>query len=224
MDKLDAMQQHSQFTIDGETFDISNIRGKITLAEPMSKHTTWKVGGQAKIYYQPQNSGDLQNFLKLFGNIYPVIWLGLGSNVLVRDKGINGLVINALGCMNKIEMIAGEDINRHLVTAQAGVTCSKFSRVIADHGLSGAEFLSGIPGTMGGAIAMNAGAFGGECWGNLEAVESIDAYGQIHHRKAAEYVIGYRRVARQVAQEHKTYLHKPENGALYPESFATLLG
>jgi len=202
--ELRAMVSQKQLFIDEQVFDIAGIKGKILLAEPMSGHTTWKVGGAAKIYYQPFDRTDLQIFLKIFGGFYPIVWLGLGSNVLVRDGGINGIVINALGCMNEIEFVTTEEDtqkgkNTQVVTAEAGVTCSKFSRTIADQGLHGAEFLSGIPGTMGGAMAMNAGAFGGECWNNLQSVDSIDVLGQIHHRTVTEYAVAYRSVSRKLS-------------------------
>jgi len=195
----------SHLSIDGKEFDVSKINGNILCNEPMSKHTTWKVGGPAKIYYQPENSVDLQAFLKVFNGSFPIIWLGLGSNVLVRDGGINGIVINALGCMNEIEFVGGKlENNYQQVRVQAGATCSKYSRTIAEHGLHGAEFLSGIPGTMGGAIAMNAGAFGGECWDYLESVETIDGIGEIRHRKVDDFDVGYRCVKRLFNTEKDT--------------------
>lgn len=183
-----------------ENFDLGHIQGNILINECLAKHTTWKVGGPAKVYFQPKNQNDLHFFLKELNNSLPILWLGLGSNVLIRDGGFNGVVINALGCMKSIVidddcLLDDNDELSTLVSVEAGATCGKFSRRMADNDLVGAEFLSGIPGTIGGAIAMNAGAFGGECWESLESVETIDNYGTVRKRPAAHFNIGYRQVA-----------------------------
>jgi len=185
----------------GKEYDIRGICGQISINESLSRHTTWKIGGPAKIYYRPGSIKDLQKFIKTFAQEIKIVWLGLGSNVLIRDGGIDGIVINPLGCMNNIELLtmpqeSGNQLEEReqLVSVEAGATCSKFSRTMAEHGLYGSEFLSGIPGTIGGAIAMNAGAFGGECWEYIEAVESIDSHGVIRRREKQEYDIAYRSV------------------------------
>ncbi|MFK5985019.1 MAG: UDP-N-acetylmuramate dehydrogenase [Pseudomonadota bacterium] len=191
-----------QFTIDNIDYDMSSIRGLIKTEEALSEHTTWKVGGRAKIYFQPDDVNDLQQFLKKLENEqHQILWLGLGSNVLIRDKGFNGIVINTVGRLKQINFFesdkkhkTSDKYGKLMVSAESGVSCAKFSREVAAAGFTGAEFFSGIPGSMGGAIAMNAGAFGGECWRNLEYVETIDESGNIKTRNKNEFNISYRQV------------------------------
>lgn len=187
-----------QISIDNLIYDVSHIKGLIKENEPMSLHTTWKVGGKAKIYFQPEDVVDLQHFLALFNQHQAnFLWLGLGSNVLIRDRGYNGIVINTVGKLKKIKIIEGSDSENKkylVVSAESGVSCSKFSREMAKAGLSGAEFFSGIPGSMGGAMAMNAGAFGNECWDNLQSVKTIDDKGQIYNKKNTDFTVLYRHV------------------------------
>jgi UDP-N-acetylmuramate dehydrogenase len=118
-----------------------------------------------------------------------LFWLGLGSNLLVRDGGIRGTVIATSGMLNGLAKSG--DLT---VRAEAGVACAKVARYCARLGLAGAEFLAGIPGTMGGALAMNAGAFGGETWDIVKAVETLDSRGELHHRMPADYTVAYRQV------------------------------
>jgi UDP-N-acetylmuramate dehydrogenase len=186
--------QSQQISINNRNYDVSHIRGIIKENEPMSKHTTWKVGGPAKIYYQPEDLLDLQLFLKVLNQQskqHNILWLGLGSNILVRDNGYNGIVINTVGKLKQIEIVENNQQNR-IVSAESGVSCSKFSREMAKAGLLGAEFFSGIPGSMGGAMAMNAGAFGDECWDHLNYVQTINDKGEINNRKATDFIISYR--------------------------------
>ena len=165
------------------------LRGKIAYDEPMSKHTTWRVGGLADCYYQPADIDDLAILLSQLPPDEPITWIGLGSNLLVRDGGIRGTVIATSGMLNGLQRLHG---NR--VRAEAGVSCAKVARFCAREGLTGAEFLAGIPGTMGGALAMNAGAFGGETWEIVSAVETLHRNGQRHERLPDEYEVGYRSV------------------------------
>ncbi len=130
----------------------------------MAGHTSWRVGGPADQCYKPADLADLQLFLAGLPPDEPVYWVGLGSNLLVRDGGIRGTVILPFGGLDMLELRDGNRIH-----AGAGVACAKVARFAARAGLTGAEFLAGIPGTMGGALAMNAGAFGGETWQNLAA-------------------------------------------------------
>lgn len=157
--------------------------------EPMSRHTSWRVGGPADRYYRPADADDLAVFLQQLDTKEPLTWLGLGSNLLVRDGGIRGTVIALSGLLNKIEQL--DDTH---VRAEAGVSCAKVARFATRNNLENAEFLAGIPGTMGGALAMNAGAFGGETWRIVESVETIDRLGQRHVRDSHDYEIGYRSV------------------------------
>jgi UDP-N-acetylmuramate dehydrogenase len=155
----------------------------------MSKHTTWRVGGEADSYYQPADIEDLAVLLSQLSDREPITWVGLGSNLLVRDGGIRGTVIATSGVLNGLQRLQG---NR--VRAEAGVSCAKVARFCAREGLTGAEFLAGIPGTMGGALAMNAGAFGGETWEIVNAVETLHSNGQSYERLPDEYKVGYRSV------------------------------
>jgi len=168
------------------------IRGELLFDEPMSKHTSWRVGGPADRYFKPADIDDLAVFLsqqKQQNNDQPIYWIGLGSNLLVRDAGIRGTVIVTSGLLTGLEKLEG-----FKVRAEAGVACPKVAKYAAKQNCVGAEFLAGIPGTIGGALAMNAGAFGGETWNNIIAVETLDKNGQRHNRTPYEYEIAYRHV------------------------------
>jgi len=165
------------------------IRGELLYSEPMSKHTSWRVGGPADIYFKPADIDDLAMFLSLQDDEQPIYWIGLGSNLLVRDAGVRGIVIITSGLLNGLELL--ED---NLLRAEAGVACPKVARFAAKQNYIGAEFLAGIPGTIGGALAMNAGAFGGETWNKIVAVETLDRKGRRHQRAPSEYEVAYRSV------------------------------
>lgn len=167
----------------------TELRGNLLLDEPMSKHTSWRIGGPADRYYQPADIDDLALFLSQLSEEEPIYWLGLGSNLLVRDGGIRGTVIATSGVVNDLQQI-----DENTVRAEAGVACAKVARFCARAGLSGAEFLAGIPGTMGGALAMNAGAFGGETWDVVTAVETVDQHGRRYRRAPGVFEINYRQV------------------------------
>lgn len=166
-----------------------NLRGEMRLDEPLSRHTTWRVGGPARCFYRPADRQDLLRFLRRLGPHEPLFWLGLGSNLLVRDGGFNGTVIATQGCLGVSEW-RGET----QLYAEAGVACAKIARTAARAGLCGVEFLAGIPGTLGGALAMNAGAFGGETWERVIRVETVDRYGEVRSRVPGDFAIGYRQV------------------------------
>ena len=163
--------------------------GAMLRNEPMSRHTSWRVGGPAEIYFRPGTRAELLDFLRDLDPATPVLWVGLGSNLLVRDGGVRGVVIATAKALGESERL---DANR--VQAGAGVPCTALARRCARWGLGPAEFLAGIPGTVGGALTMNAGAFGGETWDRIASVETVDRAGQVHHRTAADYDIGYRHV------------------------------
>lgn len=164
-------------------------RGEMLFDEPLSRHTSWRVGGPARRFYRPADSDDLLVFLRDLSPDEPLLWLGLGSNLLVRDGGFRGTVIATRGRLERLEK-TGE----HLVRAEAGVACAKVARMAARQGLAGSEFLAGIPGTLGGALAMNAGAFGGETWSLVRQVETVDRHGRLRIRSPEEFEIGYRHV------------------------------
>jgi UDP-N-acetylmuramate dehydrogenase len=168
---------------------LKTMRGKLALNEPMARHTSWRIGGTADRYYQPADLDDLAQFLSQLPADEPLLWLGLGSNLLVRDGGIRGTVIATSGMLNEMAFVDGQRLR-----AEAGVACAKVARFGARAGLTGAEFLAGIPGTLGGALAMNAGAFGGETWDLVTAVETLDRHGRRHRRSPDEYQVGYRSV------------------------------
>ena len=164
--------------------------------EPMSRHTSWHVGGPADLWFTPRDVEDLSAFLRTLPAEVPVTWVGLGSNLLVRDGGIRGAVITVHGILNALESV-GDD----LVRAEAGVACARLGRQCAKWKLGPADFFAGIPGTVGGALAMNAGAWGGETWPRVVEVETIDRRGARHRRDASEYEFGYRSVKPPVAGE-----------------------
>ncbi len=164
-------------------------QGELLLNEPMSRHTSWRVGGAAQRFFRPLHVQDLAAYLSQCPQDEPLFWLGLGSNLLVRDGGLKGTVIAMQGVIADIELHQAD-----VLRAGAGASCARVARIAARHGLTGAEFLAGIPGTMGGALAMNAGAFGGETWGIVAAVTTIDRQGNIHIRQPGEYQVAYRQV------------------------------
>lgn len=166
-----------------------NFNGKLMLDEPMAKHTSWRLGGPADRYYVPSDLADLQSFLAGLDSNIPVLWVGRGSNMLVRDGGIRGQVIAPLGALKRIEF--DEDGS---VYAECGIPCSKLARFGQKHGLAGADFFVGIPGTVGGALTMNAGAFGGETWKQVERVTMINRRGELVERVPEDFEISYRHV------------------------------
>ena len=165
------------------------LRGEMRYDEPMSRHLSWRAGGNAKCYYLPADIEDLSMLLASLPVEEDILWLGLGSNTLVRDAGFDGTVIALQGVMNELERLDDD-----CVYAGAGVTASKLARYCAKQNLVGAGFFAGIPGLVGGALAMNAGAFGGETWCHVVSVETIDRKGNRHKRNADEYQVGYRSV------------------------------
>lgn len=165
------------------------LRGEMRLDEPLSRHTSWRVGGPARCFYRPADREDLLLFLRQLDADEPLHWLGLGSNLLVRDGGIRGTVITTKGTLAGCEWRSDKTLY-----VEAGVSCAKVARVAARAGLCGVEFLAGIPGTLGGALAMNAGAFGGETWETVRWVETVDRYGEVRRRAPTDFDIGYRHV------------------------------
>jgi UDP-N-acetylmuramate dehydrogenase len=166
-----------------------SLRGRLLPGEPMARHTSWRVGGPADCFYVPADVEDLALFLKTVSPQQAIHWVGLGSNLLVRDGGIRGAVIATSGALADLRRLGDTEVR-----AEAGVASAKVARFTVEQGLSGAQFLCGIPGTIGGALAMNAGAFGGETWDIVDTVETIDRHGQLRMRERADYAIGYRRV------------------------------
>jgi UDP-N-acetylmuramate dehydrogenase len=169
--------------------DHTLLRGTLRHNEPLARHTSWRVGGPARSYYEPADLDDLALFLQKLSDDEPLFWVGLGSNILVRDGGIPGTVIATAGALMELAKV-----DERTVRAGAGVACNKVARFCAGLNLVGGEFLAGIPGTMGGALAMNAGAFGGETWPCVKRVETLDRHGVLRWREPADFRVAYRHV------------------------------
>jgi UDP-N-acetylmuramate dehydrogenase len=166
--------------------DLSGVRYN----EPMRDHTSWRIGGPADVYFKPRDREELCRFLQQLDRNTPVLWVGLGSNLLIRDGGFRGAVIathQALGMLTHD--------NRGKVYAEAGVACAKVAKNCVRWKYKDAHFFAGIPGTVGGALAMNAGAFGGETWDFVESVETISREGEVRTYGPEDFDIAYRHVA-----------------------------
>ncbi|MBS0298433.1 MAG: UDP-N-acetylmuramate dehydrogenase [Proteobacteria bacterium] len=178
-----------------DKIDIAALRGEMRMNEPMSKHVSWRAGGCADRYYVPADLDDLADFLRQ-SPCEVIHVIGLGSNLLVRDGGLRGTAVALHARLNDVRLIE-QNPSGGLIYAGAGVACAKVARFAAKHHLAGAEFLAGIPGTVGGALAMNAGCYGSETWEIVEQVQIISRSGQVFIRQPGEYTIGYRSVQRQ---------------------------
>lgn len=155
--------------------------------EPMRKHTTFRIGGNADIFVRPESKEQIAEILRLCRKQdVPYFILGNGSNLLVGDRGFRGVVINIMDNMNDIKVDGG------IIKAQAGAMLIKVSRAARDNSLTGLEFASGIPGTIGGAIYMNAGAYGGEMKDVVTQVTAMDAEGEIYTFGTDELEFSYR--------------------------------
>ncbi|PWB41530.1 MAG: UDP-N-acetylenolpyruvoylglucosamine reductase [Rhodocyclales bacterium] len=173
----------------------SGLRGELRFNEPMARHVTWRAGGTAARAYLPADLDDLAAFLRATRIDEPLLFVGLGSNLLVRDGGFGGTVVFLHAVLGRLTFADG------LVYAEAGVASPKVARFAANHDLAGAEFLAGIPGTVGGALAMNAGCYGGETWAIVERVLMLDRHGGLRERRAEDFEIGYRHVGLRAASD-----------------------
>jgi UDP-N-acetylmuramate dehydrogenase len=165
------------------------LKGELKINEPLSRYNSWRVGGPAKQLYRPTDRHDLALFLQQLPENEPVLWVGLGSNLLIRDGGFAGTVIVTAGTLQTI------DIRDNEITAEVGLYCSKLAKQAAKAGLKGAAFWAGIPGTLGGALAMNAGAHGTETWDSVVEVTTIDKQGELHQYPAEAFDVRYRHVS-----------------------------
>ena len=163
--------------------------GRVLYNEPMSRHTSWRVGGPADVLFNPRDKADLAEFVRSLDANKTLIWVGLGSNLLVRDGGLRAAVIETHGSLDELKRLSDTE-----VWCGAGVACAKLAKQCIKWGLGPAEFFAGIPGTLGGALAMNAGAFGGETWTHVVSVEIMDRAGQLHTRPKTDYEVSYRHV------------------------------
>jgi len=169
--------------------DVSALRGAVHFDYRLARCNSWRVGGAGDCFFAPRDADDLARFLADCAAGHPVTCLGLGSNVLIRDGGVRGIVISMRKGFDRIEQVAAGRVR-----AGAGATCAQLARYCADAGLEGLEFMAGIPGTLGGALCMNAGAFGGETWRHVALAETLDRAGARRERAPADFDVGYRRV------------------------------
>lgn len=170
--------------------DSKRFADQVRHAESMARHTSWRTGGVADTWFRPSGREELSAFMRELEPGMPLHWVGLGSNLLVRDGGVRGVVIAVQDALGDIE-----DLGNGQVSAGAGVACTILARYCVRRQLGPAEFFAGIPGTVGGALAMNAGAFGGETWQQVKTVEVMDRHGEVHTRGPDEYEVGYRHVS-----------------------------
>jgi UDP-N-acetylmuramate dehydrogenase len=168
---------------------LEGLRGELKAGEPMARHVSWRAGGKAARCYAPADLEDLALFLRQLPAAEPLLFVGLGSNLLVRDGGYAGTAVLMHAAARHAELIVGR------VYADAGVAAPKVARFAARHALAGAEFLAGVPGTVGGALAMNAGCYGGETWEIVGRAVTIDRRGAVRTRDRDEFDIGYRHCA-----------------------------
>jgi UDP-N-acetylmuramate dehydrogenase len=182
------MSEPTQFSAEG-------LRGEMLHDESMSRHVSWRAGGVAQRLYRPADLADLQRFLRQTPAGEALLAVGLGSNLLVRDGGYRGSVVQMVGALTELRM------DGDLIYAQAGVPGAKLARFAATNNLCGAEFFVGIPGTLGGMLAMNAGCYGGETWQKVVRVQVLTRSGELLERTPQEYEIGYRHVALNKANE-----------------------
>ena len=176
----------------------SNIRGELRRDEPMSRHVSWRAGGCAKQFFKPVDLPDLQAFLPTLPKDEQILFVGLGSNLLVRDAGFDGTVVLTTPMLHGLVLDATDAT---IVCAGAGVASPHVAKFAAKQSLAAAEWLAGVPGTVGGALAMNAGCYGTETWDQVVDCTTIDRDGMLHTRTSADYEIGYRHVAAKVAKE-----------------------
>ena len=171
-----------------EPFHFTGQRGRLAHRVSLAKYTSWRAGGIADTLYLPADRDDLASFLRGLPPSEPVTVLGLGSNTLVRDGGIRGTVVVMHNPGAALAVADG------LIYADAGAASPKLARFAATHYCAEAEFLAGVPGTVGGALAMNAGCYGGETWRYVARVEVLMRDGRFAVRTPDDYEIGYRSV------------------------------
>ena len=171
-----------------QTFTV--LRGTLARNASLARYTSWRCGGAGDRVYVPADRDDLAAFIRQLPAGEPLTVIGLGSNLLVRDGGVRGTIVVLHAALATLELVDG------LIHAEAGVTSPKVARFAANHGLADAEFLAGIPGTVGGALAMNAGCYGGETWRHVARVEVVTRGGVVAVEPASSYATGYRTVRR----------------------------
>lgn len=198
----------------------NELRGTLRNDVDMRRYTSWRAGGNVELMYQAADLEDLQLYLHSLPGSEPVLAVGLGSNLLVRDGGLRGTVLLLHAALTELRLEKNGTIY-----AQAGIPGAKLARFAANNNLCGGEFFAGIPGTVGGMLTMNAGCYGGETWCVVEQVQTLDRKGVLHKRLPTEYDIGYRHVERIVDQglriEHES---DPLSSILIPASQEFFVG
>ncbi len=166
---------------------VSLTKGTVLVDEPMRKHTSYKIGGPADFYISPRNESEIENLIKLFLlNEFPYYLVGNGSNLLVSDSGFRGAIIDIKEHFSSIEIIQNE------LHCGGGALITRAANIAAENSLSGFEEITGIPGTIGGALVMNAGCYGKNISEHLKLVEIIDQEGNRSSYKASDLKFGYR--------------------------------
>lgn len=171
----------------------TTLRGVLRHNEPMSAHVSWRAGGPAQSWYQPADLNDMAEFLRGLSEDVPIYCVGLGSNLLVRDGGLAGVVLSMHGALKTLRL-EEPATQAGMIYAEAGVALPKLARFAANHDLIGAEFMAGIPGTLGGGLAMNAGCYGSDTWDVVCRVLTMNRRGEIRQRERSGFHIGYREV------------------------------
>lgn len=169
---------------------LAGLRGRIEHHVPLARHTSWRAGGRADLLFRPEDRDDLAAFVRQLPAAMPIHVLGLGSNTLIRDGGLRGAVVIMHDPGAALAVADG------LVYAEAGVASPKVARLAARLGCEEAAFLAGVPGTLGGALAMNAGCYGGETWNHVARVEVLSRDGRFEVRQRDDYRAGYRSLRR----------------------------
>jgi UDP-N-acetylmuramate dehydrogenase len=183
------------------------LRGEVCRNECMAKHVSWRAGGNAKTFFKPADLEDLRAFLPTVPQGEKILMVGLGSNLLVRGSesagGFAGTIILTTPLLGGIALDAGD---KHVVAAGAGAASPHVAKFAAKHHLAGAEWLAGVPGTIGGALAMNAGCYGTETWDQVVDCQTLDRQGVVHTRTAADFDIGYRHVEARTADREEFFI------------------
>lgn len=186
---------------------------KMDCGVPLARYTTFKIGGKADLYFEPQNNRQLSQAIRFAAGKIPVFILGAGSNILVSDNGVAGLVIRL--CRANFRKVA---LRGGSVRCGCGLPLSKFAQIAKNNGLSGAEFLIGIPGTVGGAILMNAGAWGSSIADIIEEIQVMGYNGKIKLLKKNSVKFGYR------CSGLEKYIILSAKFRLFPKSKAAVAG
>ena len=173
----------------------SKLRGNLQQNHSLAEHTFWKIGGPAEYFYEPANLEDLKQLLQIWQE-QSIVILGSATNVLIRDNGIKGLVIYLRNCLDGLS-----ELDNFTLRVEAGVGLARLVQKCTHFGMIDAAFMAGIPGTVGGALAMNAGCYGDCIWNHVAAVETINRFGEVKLRPAKEFTAEYRQVTGLVAEE-----------------------